>query len=206
MVAAVDALCPSDPIAHCCKSSRPGKIVWVAAFLSMLLGTGTGLFRDDEADGFAAAVPPMRPLRSRTIVFGKDCWAHWLLTALAAAAGREARLLAVLLSMDPAGLGPDGAWRCCSAPPGAHRFFCDPSARRQNRLACARGGPAGPGADELPAPRSPPVLIFRVWRSASEGDGGQRGPGLFSCRDQPCQRGVFARFAAALSALRVGGE
>lgn len=77
----------------------PG-IVWIAAFLSMLLGLDR-LFRADEDDGSLlllrhAAIP------LEAVVAGKMV-AHWLLTALPVIAATP--LLAVMLSMDAASWG-----------------------------------------------------------------------------------------------------
>ncbi len=87
----------------------PG-IVWIAAFLAMLLGLDR-LFRDDDADGslllFRHAAIPLE-----AIVAGKMA-AHWLLTALPLLVASP--LLAILLAMDAARWGPHGCWRCCSA-------------------------------------------------------------------------------------------
>src|SRR5690606_21127703 len=73
----------------------PG-IVWIAAFLSMLLGLDR-LFRADEDDGslllFGHAAIGLEAVVAAKLV------AHWLLTALPLVVASP--LLAVLLAMDP---------------------------------------------------------------------------------------------------------
>jgi len=84
----------------------PG-IVWIAAFLSMLLGLDR-LFRADEDDGTLllyrhAAIPPEAVVASKLI-------AHWLLTALPLAPASP--LLAVMPSMDLEPWTRPGVARC----------------------------------------------------------------------------------------------
>jgi len=167
----------------------PG-IVWIAAFLSMLLGLDR-LFRDDEADGtlllFRHAALPLE-----AIVFGKML-AHWLLTALPLLVASP--LLAVLLSMDPTGWSR-AALALLLGTPALTAFATIGAAVT---VSLRRGGLLAP---VLILPLAIPVLIFGVAFSA--GGDGSSAAGLFlAAISLVCV--AFCPFAAAL-ALRVGGE
>ena len=158
----------------------PG-IVWIAAFLSMLLGLDR-LFRDDEADGTLllyrhAAIP------LEAIIFAKML-AHWLLTALPLLVASP--LLAVLLSMDPPGWGRTALALLLGTP--ALTAFATIGATVT--VSIRRGGLLAP------------VLIFGA--AMSLGGDGSGAAGLFlAAISLVCV--AFCPFAAAL-ALRVNGE
>jgi heme exporter protein B len=167
----------------------PG-IVWIAAFLSMLLGLDR-LFRDDEADGtlllFRHAAIPLE-----AIVLGKML-AHWLLTALPLLIASP--LLAVLLSMDPAGWGR-AALSLLLGTPALTAFAAIGAAVT---VSLRRGGLLAP---VLILPLSVPVLIFGV-AMASGADGSSAATLFLAAISLVCV--AFCPFAAAL-ALRVSGE
>jgi heme exporter protein B len=167
----------------------PG-IVWIAAFLSMLLGLDR-LFRDDDADGTLllyrhAAIP------LEAIVFAKML-AHWLLTALPLLVASP--LLAVLLSMDPAGWSRVALALLLGTP--ALTAFATIGAAVTVSL--RRGGLLAP---VLILPLAIPVLIFGVALSIG-GEGGGAAGLFLGAISLACV--AFCPFAAAL-ALRVGLE
>lgn len=167
----------------------PG-IVWIAAFLSMLLGLDR-IFRDDDTDGslllFRHASIPLE-----AVVLGKLI-AHWLLAALPLLVASP--LLAVLLSMDPAGWSRAALSLLLGTPALAAFATIGASVT----VSLRRGGLLAP---VLMLPLSIPVLIFGVG-SAIGGDGS--GPaGLFlAAISLVCV--AFCPFVAAL-ALRVSAE
>jgi len=188
MVAAVMpfAIGPDRPLLQ---KLAPG-IVWIAAFLSMLLGLDR-LFRDDEADGtlllFRHAAIPLE-----AIVFGKMV-AHWLLTALPLLIASP--LLAVLLSMDPAGWGRTAL----SLLLGTLALTAFATIGAAVTVSLRRGGLLAP---VLILPLAIPVLIFGV-AIATGGDGGGAAMLVLAAISLVCV--AFCPFAAAL-ALRVSGE
>ena len=167
----------------------PG-LVWIAAFLSMLLGLDR-LFRADEDDGTLlllrhAAVP------LEAVVAGKVV-AHWLLTALPLLIASP--LLAVLLSMDAGTWGKTLLARLLGTP--ALTAFAVIGAAVTVSL--KRGGLLAP---VLILPLAVPVLIFGVALvSAPEGSNAAL---LFLCAISLVSV-AFCPFAAAL-ALRVSSE
>lgn len=167
----------------------PG-IVWIAAFLSMLLGLDR-LFRDDEADGslllFRHAAIPLE-----AVVFGKLV-SHWLLTALPLLVASP--LLAILLAMDPAQWGRTALALLLGTP----ALTALATIGAAVTVSLPRGGLLAP---VLILPLAIPVLIFGV--AMSLGAEGSGAAALFLAAISLI--GVaFCPFAAAL-ALRVGGE
>jgi heme exporter protein B len=167
----------------------PG-IVWIAAFLSMLLGLDR-LFRADEDDGtlllFRQASVPLE-----AVVFAK-LLAQWLLTALPVLAASP--LLAILLSMDMASWGKTLLALLLGTP--ALTAFGTIGAAVTVGL--RRGGLLGP---VLMLPLSIPVLIFGVGTITVMD--GSTAPLLFVAALSLVSV-AFCPFAAAL-ALRVGSE
>jgi heme exporter protein B len=166
----------------------PG-IVWIAAFLSMLLGLDR-LFRADEDDGtlllFRHAAIPLE-----AIVGGKVV-AHWLLTALPVLIASP--LLAILLSMDASTWGRTVLALLLGTP--ALTAFGTIGAAVTVSL--KRGGLLAP---VLILPLSIPVLIFGV--ASVTGDGSSAA--LLFLAALSLVSVAFCPFAAAL-ALRVGSE
>ncbi len=167
----------------------PG-IVWIAAFLSMLLGLDR-LFRADEDDGSLlllrhAAIPLEAVVAAKMI-------AHWLLTALPLIAATP--LLAVMLSMDAAGWGATTLALLLGTP--ALTAFGTLGAAVTVSL--KRGGLLAP---VLILPLTIPVLIFGVAMVGAPA--GSNAALLFlSALSLVCV--AFCPFAAAM-ALRVSGE
>jgi heme exporter protein B len=167
----------------------PG-LVWIAAFLSMLLGLDR-LFRADEDDGTLlllrhAAIP------LEAVVAGKVV-AHWLLTALPLLIASP--LLAVLLSMD-AGTWGKTVLALLLGTPALTAFAVIGAAVT---VSLKRGGLLAP---VLILPLAVPVLIFGVALvSAPEGSSAAL---LFLCAISLVSV-AFCPFAAAL-ALRVSSE
>ena len=167
----------------------PG-IIWIAAFLSMLLGLDR-LFRADEDDGslllFRHAAIPLEAVVAAKVI------AHWLLSALPLLAASP--LLAVLLAMDA------GAWSktvlaLLVGTPALTAFGVIGAAVT---VSLKRGGLLAP---VLILPLSIPVLIFGVAMvSAPEGSSAAS---LFLAAVSLVSV-AFCPFAAAL-ALRVGSE
>ena len=166
----------------------PG-IVWIAAFLSMLLGLDR-LFRADEDDGtlllFRHAAIPLE-----AIVGGKVV-AHWLLTALPVLIASP--LLAILLSMDAATWGRTVLALLLGTP--ALTAFGTIGAAVTVSL--KRGGLLAP---VLILPLSIPVLIFGVASVTADGSSAA----LLFLAALSLVSVAFCPFAAAL-ALRVGSE
>ena len=167
----------------------PG-IVWIAAFLSMLLGLDR-LFRADEDDGtlllFRQASIPLE-----AVVFAKML-AQWLLTALPVLIASP--LLAILLSMDMASWGKTLLALLLGTP--ALTAFGTIGAAVTVGL--RRGGLLGP---VLMLPLSIPVLIFGVGTITVMD--GSTAPLLYLAALSLVSV-AFCPFAAAL-ALRVGSE
>jgi len=167
----------------------PG-IVWIAAFLSMLLGLDR-LFRADEDDGslllFRHAAIPLEAVVAAKVI------AHWLLTALPLMLASP--LLAVLLSMDVAG------WErtLLSLLLGTPALTAFAAIGAAVTVSLKRGGLLAP---VLILPLSIPVLIFGVAVvAAPEGSGSA----LLFLSAFSLVSVAFCPFAAAL-ALRVGSE
>jgi heme exporter protein B len=166
----------------------PG-IVWIAAFLSMLLGLDR-LFRADEEDGslvqFRHAAIPLEG-----VIFGK-LLAHWLLTAAPLLIASP--LLAILLSMDVPGWSRT-VTALLLGTPALTAFGAIGAAAT---VSLRRGGLLAP---VIMLPLSIPVLIFGV--SASTGAAGGA-PALFLAAISLVSV-AFCPFAAAL-ALKLGSE
>ena len=167
----------------------PG-IVWIAAFLSMLLGLDR-LFRADEEDGslllFRHASIPLEAVVAAKLV------AHWLLTALPLLVATP--ILAVLLAMDTA------TWletmiALLAGTPALTAFGTIGAAVT---VSLKRGGLLAP---VLILPLCIPVLIFGV--SAIGAPAGSSAAVLFLGAISLVSV-AFCPFAAAL-ALRVSGE
>ncbi len=167
----------------------PG-IVWIAAFLSMLLGLDR-LFRADEDDGslllFRHAAIPLEAVVAAKLI------AHWLLTALPLIVATP--ILAVLLAMEPATwLGTVIA--LLAGTPALTAFGTIGAAVT---VSLKRGGLLAP---VLILPLCIPVLIFGV--SAIGAAQGSSAAFLFLSAISLVSV-AFCPFAAAL-ALRVSGE
>jgi len=167
----------------------PG-IVWIAAFLSMLLGLDR-LFRADEDDGtlvlFRHAAIPLEA------VVGGKVVAHWLLTALPVLLASP--LLAILLSMDAAAWGKTLLALLLGTP--ALTAFGTIGAAVTVSL--RRGGLLAP---VLILPLCIPVLIFGVASiAAPEGSSAA----LLFLAALSLVSVAFCPFAAAM-ALKVGSE
>ena len=169
----------------------PG-IVWIAAFLSMLLGLDR-LFRADEDDGtlllFRQASVPLE-----AVVFAK-LLAQWLLTALPVLAASP--LLAILLSMDMASWGKTLLALLLGTP--ALTAFGTIGAAVTVGL--RRGGLLGP---VLILPLSIPLLIFGATAASGAEAVIERSALLFVTAISLVAL-VVAPFAAAL-ALRMGED
>ncbi len=167
----------------------PG-IVWIAAFLSMLLGLDR-LFRADEDDGSLlllrhAAIPLEMVVAAKLV-------AHWLLTALPLIVASP--LLAVLLAMDQA-VWLETVLALLLGTPALTAFGTIGAAVT---VSLKRGGLLAP---VLILPLSVPVLIFGVAAiGAPEGSSGA----LLFLSAISLVSVAFCPFAAAL-ALRVSGE
>jgi heme exporter protein B len=167
----------------------PG-LIWIAAFLSMLLGLDR-LVRADEDDGtlllFRHAAIPLEA------VVGGKLLAHWLLTALPVLIASP--LLAVLLSMDVPGWGRT-ALSLLIGTPALTAFGALGAAVT---VSLRRGGLLAP---VLILPLSIPVLIFGAG-AASAAQGSTAA--LLFLGAISLVSVAFCPFAAAL-ALRVGSE
>jgi heme exporter protein B len=167
----------------------PG-IIWLAAFLSMLLGLDR-LFRADEDDGtlllFRHAGLPLE-----AIVFAKLA-AHWLLTALPLLVASP--LLALLLSMDMQSWGRT-ALALLLGTPALTAFGTIGAAVT---VSLKRGGLLAP---VLILPLSIPVLIFGV---ASVGAPEGSSAAILFLAAISLVSVALCPFAAAL-ALRLGSE
>jgi heme exporter protein B len=167
----------------------PG-IVWIAAFLAMLLGLDR-LFRADEDDGtlllFRHAAVPLEG-----VVAGKVI-AHWLLSALPLLIASP--LLAILLSMDTATWGRT----VLSLLLGTPALTAFGTIGAAVTVSLKRGGLLAP---VLILPLSIPVLIFGV--AMITGAEGSSAAGLFLAAISLVSV-AFCPFAAAL-ALKVSSE
>lgn len=167
----------------------PG-IVWIAAFLSMLLGLDR-LFRTDEDDGtlllYRHAAVPLEA------VVGGKLIAHWLLTALPLAIASP--LLAVMLSMD---VGP---WTrtVLSLLLGTPALTAFGVIGAAVTVSLKRGGLIAP---VLILPLCIPVMIFGV-AAIGAADGSNSALLLLSALSLVSV--AFCPFAAAL-AIKVSGE
>jgi heme exporter protein B len=167
----------------------PG-IVWIAAFLSMLLGLDR-LFRADEDDGslllFRHAAIPLEAVVAAKLV------AHWVLTALPLIVATP--ILAVLLAMDQA-TWLETVIALLAGTPALTAFGTIGAAVT---VSLKRGGLLAP---VLILPLCIPVLIFGV--SAIGALAGSTAAFLFLSAISLVSV-AFCPFAAAL-ALRVSGE
>ena len=167
----------------------PG-IVWIAAFLSMLLGLDR-LFRADEDDGslllFRHAAIPLEAVVAAKLA------AHWLLTALPLIVATP--ILAVLLAMD-AGTWLETVLALLAGTPALTAFGTIGAAVT---VSLKRGGLLAP---VLILPLCIPVLIFGVSAIGAPSDS----PAAILFLSAISLVSVaFCPFAAAL-ALRVSGE
>jgi len=166
----------------------PG-VVWIAAFLAMLLGLDR-LFRADEEDGslllFHGGALPLEAVVAAKVI------AHWLLTALPLILATP--VLAVLLSMSLEGWGRT----VLSLLLGTPALAAFGAVGAAVTVGLRRGGLIGP---VLLVPISIPVLIFGVGAIAGFATGQAllllAALSLFACALSP--------FAAAL-ALRTAGD
>lgn len=166
----------------------PG-IVWIAAFLSMLLGLDR-LFRADDEDGslllFRHAAIPLEAIVAAKLI------AHWLLTALPLIAATP--VLAVLLAMDL-----EGWWRTLlSLVLGTPALVAFGALGAAVTVSLRRGGLIAP---VLILPLCIPVLIFGVGAIGGTGSGAAM---LFLLAISLVVA-AFAPFAAAL-ALRAAAD
>ena len=167
----------------------PG-IVWIAAFLSMLLGLDR-LFRADEDDGslllFRQAALPLEAIAAAKVI------AHWLLTALPLIVASP--LLAVMLSMDMTAWGKT-VLSLLIGTPALTAFGVIGAAVT---VSLKRGGLLAP---VLILPLCIPVLIFGIahdlrprWQ--------QRRNSVPLC-PQPCFRGLLSLCRSAGAEGRIG--
>ena len=167
----------------------PG-IVWIAAFLSMLLGLDR-LFRADEDDGslllFRHAAIPLEAVVAAKVL------AHWLLTALPLLVASP--LLAVLLAMEPAAWGKT-VLALLLGTPALTAFGVIGAAVT---ISLKRGGLLAP---VLILPLAIPVLIFGV---AVIGAPAGSNAALLFLSALSLVSVAFCPFAAAM-AIRVSGE
>ena len=166
----------------------PG-IVWIAAFLSMLLGLDR-LFRTDDEDGslllFRHAAIPLEAIVAAKVI------AHWLLTALPLIVATP--VLAILLAMDL-----ESWWRTVlSLLLGTPALVAFGALGAAVTVGLRRGGLIAP---VLILPLCIPVLIFGVGAIGSSG----AGPAMLFLAAISLVVSAFAPFAAAL-ALRVAGD
>ena len=167
----------------------PG-IVWIAAFLSMLLGLDR-LFRADEDDG-ALLLFHHAAVALEAVVAAKML-AHWLLTALPLLIATP--ILAVLLSMDQA----TGLRTALSLLAGTPALVAFGTIGAAVTVSLRRGGLLAP---VLILPLAIPVLIFGV--AAIGAPDGSSAAILFLSAISLVSV-AFCPFAAAL-ALRVSAE
>ena len=167
----------------------PG-IVWIAAFLSMLLGLDR-LFRADEDDGtlllFRHAGIPLEAVIAAKVI------AHWLLTGLPLLIASP--LLAILLSMDL----PTWGATMLSLLLGTPALTAFGTIGAAVTVSLRRGGLLAPG---IILPLCIPTLIFGV---ASIGAAAGSSAALLFLSAISLISVAFCPFAAAL-ALRVGSE
>jgi len=166
----------------------PG-IVWIAAFLSMLLGLDR-LFRSDDEDGslllFRYAVIPLEAVVAAKVI------AHWLLTALPLLVATP--VLAIMLAMDFDGW----ARTALSLLLGTPALVAFGALGAAVTVSLRRGGLIAP---VLILPLCVPVLIFGVGAIS----GSATGPALLFLAAISLVVSAFAPFAAAL-ALRAAGD
>ncbi len=166
----------------------PG-IVWIAAFLSMLLGLDR-LFRADDEDGslllFRHAAIPLEAIVAAKVI------AHWLLTALPLIVATP--VLAILLAMDW-----DGWWQAVlSLLLGTPALVAFGALGAALTVSLRRGGLLAP---VLILPLCIPVLIFGVGAIGAVG----AGPAMLFLAAISLVVAAFAPFAAAL-ALRAAAD
>ncbi|MDR3475558.1 MAG: heme exporter protein CcmB [Devosia sp.] len=170
----------------------PG-IVWIAAFLSMLLGLDR-LFRTDEEDGslllFRHAALPLEAIVGAKLV------AHWLLTALPLIVASP--FLAILLAMDFA------SWErtVISLLLGTPGLVALGSVGAAVTVSLKRGGLIAP---VLILPLSIPILIFGTGAIAATNPQGISNAALLFLAAISLVTLVLAPFAAAL-ALRLAED
>ena len=169
----------------------PG-IVWIAAFLSMLLGLDR-LFRADEDDGtlllFRQAGMPLEAVVAAKVI------AHWLLTALPLIVASP--LLAILLEMDLRAWGLTVASLLLGTP----GLVALGTIGAAVTVSLRRGGLIAP---VLILPLSIPLLIFGATAASGAEAGIERSALLFVTAISLVAL-VVAPFAAAL-ALRMGED
>jgi heme exporter protein B len=170
----------------------PG-IVWIAAFLSMLLGLDR-LFRTDEEDGslllFRHAALPLEAIVAAKIV------AHWLLTALPLIVASP--LLAILLAMDV----PSWEKTVVSLLLGTPALVALGTIGAAVTVSLKRGGLIAP---VLILPLSIPILIFGTGAIASGSPEGISNAALLFLAAISLVTLALAPFAAAL-ALRLAED
>jgi heme exporter protein B len=170
----------------------PG-IIWIAAFLSMLLGLDR-LFRADDEDGslvlFRHAALPLEAIVAAKVI------AHWLLTALPLLVASP--LLAVLLGMDLASWGRT-VWSLLLGTPGLVALGTIGAAVT---VSLRRGGLIAP---VLILPLSIPILIFGTGAIAAAGAAGSSAAALLFLTAISLVTLALAPFAAAL-ALRLAED
>jgi heme exporter protein B len=170
----------------------PG-IVWIAAFLSMLLGLDR-LFRADDEDGslmlFRHAVLPLEA------IVGAKMVAHWLLTALPLIVASP--LIAVLLGMGFA----DWAMTVAALLLGTPGLVALGTIGAAVTVSLKRGGLIAP---VLILPLSIPILIFGTNAIATTGTPGISRSALLLLTAISLVTLVLAPFVAAL-ALRLGED
>jgi heme exporter protein B len=166
----------------------PG-IVWIAAFLSMLLGLDR-LFRGDDEDGslllFRYAAVPLEAVVAAKVI------AHWLLTALPLLVATP--VLAIMLAMDFDGW----ARTALSLLLGTPALVAFGALGAAVTVSLRRGGLIAP---VLILPLCVPTLIFGVGAIS----GSATGPALLFLAAISLVVSAFAPFAAAL-ALRAAGD
>ena len=169
----------------------PG-IIWIAAFLAMLLGLDR-LFRADDDDGslmlFRHAALPLEAIVAAKVI------AHWLLSALPLLIASP--ILAVLLAMDGA------AWQrtLLSLLAGTPGLVALGTIGAAVTVSLRRGGLIAP---VLILPLSIPILIFGAGAIAPSTEGLDRAALLFLLAISLVSL-VLAPFAAAL-ALRLAED
>jgi heme exporter protein B len=167
----------------------PG-IVWLAAFLALLLGLDR-LFRADEEDGslllFRHAELPLEAIVAAKVI------AHWLLAAVPLLVASP--LLAVLLSMD----APTWGRTLLSLLLGTPALAAFGAIGAAVTVSLKRGGLLAP---VLMLPLSIPVLIFGV--AMGQGGDGSSAAALFLAALSLVSV-AFCPFAVAL-ALRISSE
>ena len=170
----------------------PG-IIWIAAFLSMLLGLDR-LFRADDEDGslllFRHAALPLEAIVAAKVI------AHWLLTALPLIVASP--ILAVLLDMDM------GAWlkTVASLLLGTPGLVALGTIGAAVTVSLRRGGLIAP---VLILPLSIPILIFGTGAIAAGSPEGIAGAALLFLAAISLVALALAPFAAAL-ALRLAED